>query len=298
MQNFTTAWRSGDGIELFAQGWQPVGDPKAVVCLLHGLGEHSGRYAHVAEALTAVGYALLTFDLRGHGRSSGKRGHFANFEVVLDDVDRLLQEAETRYPGKPRFLYGHSLGGLLVLYYTLLRKPVLAGVISSGPALRSSLEQQKAKIAIARVLSAFLPAVGIPTGLDAAGLSHDPQVISAYRADPLVHGLGTPAFATGTLKAIAYIFEHAGEFDVPLLLTHGTDDPIAYAAGSREIAGCVGQGCTLKLWEGMFHETHNEPEKAKVLAYLVDWLDAQLRAWQTGEPVDVTETATSLDDGK
>jgi alpha-beta hydrolase superfamily lysophospholipase len=276
MQNFTTSWRSSDGLELFAQGWRPENSPKAVVCLVHGLGEHSSRYTHVAEALTQAGYAVVTFDLRGHGRSSGPRGHFPNLEAVLGDIDCLFKEADQRYPGLPRFLYGHRLGGVLVLYYTLRRRPALYGVVSTSPGLRTALEKQKGKIALSKALSHLAPSIQIPTGLDCNGLSHDRSVVEAYLADPLVHGKGTPAFATNILNAIQYTFEHAGEFPAPLLMMHGTEDPITYPSGSQEFAQCVNCSCTVKLWEGMYHETHNEVGKEEVIAFLIEWLDSRL----------------------
>lgn len=276
MKNFTTKWNARDGLELFAQGWEPEAEPKAVICLVHGLGEHSGRYTYVAQTLTDAGYAVLTFDLRGHGQSGGKRGYFPNGETVLADIDLLLKAANQRYPGKPRFLYGHSLGGILVLYYTLSRKPAVHGVVATSSGLRTALEKQKAKIWLSKALNSIAPSLSIPSGLDVNGLSHDQQVITAYQADPLVHGVVTPAFGVTGLGAIAFTFQHASEFPVPLLLVHGTADPIAYASGSQDFGKLVKCDCTVKLWDGLYHETHNEYQKEQVLAYTVSWLDAHL----------------------
>lgn len=146
MKHFESSWIAEDGLETYFQGWEPEKPPQAVVCLVHGLGEHSGRYVHVADHLTADGFAVLTMDIRGHGKSAGVRGHINSIDNFLDDIDHLLREAENRYAGEQRFLYGHSLGGFLVLLYTLKRQPVLAGVVSSSPGLRSPLEKQTFKI--------------------------------------------------------------------------------------------------------------------------------------------------------
>src|SRR5919199_2405933 len=126
-------WRAADGVRLYGQGWQPQGEPLAVVCLVHGQGEHSGRYAGLAAALVEAGYAVLAFDLRGHGRSEGQRGHTPSYDAWLGDIARLLEEAGNRFPRRPRFLYGHSMGGNLVLGYALRRAHAdpLAGVIAS-----------------------------------------------------------------------------------------------------------------------------------------------------------------------
>ena len=276
MIHYETSWTTDDSQSLFCQGWEPEGELRAVVCLVHGLGEHSGRYTHVADFFTRARYAVITFDLRGHGKSGGVRGHSDSFEAFMKDIDLLFQEAEARHAGKPRFLYGHSLGGLLVLNYALRRKPQVVGVIATSPGLHSPLTQQKAKIAFARTAAVLLPKMSLSTGLDANTISRDPAVVQVYMEDPLVHGVTTLAMTKACLDAIPWAFQHASEFAVPLLLVHGTGDQLTYASGSQEFARLVKGDCTLKLWEGLFHETHNEPEKEQVLAYTLGWMDSQL----------------------
>ena len=277
MQHIEYQWSGKDGITFYSQGWLPDGNPKAVVALVHGLGDHSGRYGHVGTALTQAGYALLGFDLRGHGKSGGARGHTPSFDVYLDDIDHFLTWVAQRVPGAPIFLYGHSLGGILVLLYTLRRKPILAGVIATSPALRNALETQTVKVVFAKIGGKLLPNMSIPSGLDVQALSHDPAVIEAYIQDPLVHDIATLSFGKHALSAIQWIFAHATEFSLPLLLVHGTADQIAFVRGSQELAALVPNKCTLKLWDGLFHETHNEPEKEQVLAYMIGWLDKIIR---------------------
>lgn len=272
MKHFEFNWTTKDDLTLFAQGWDPDIDPLGVVCLVHGLGEHSGRYAHLGEVLTTSGYALMAFDLRGHGKSQGKRGHSPSNEAYMDDITHLLAEAAQRYSNLPSFLYGHSLGGILVLYYALHRRPNLTGVIASAPGLRTVLETQKLKIFFARVMGTFLPGLSMPSGLDPATISSDPSVVQDYINDPLVHDRATLGFAKNTLQAIGWTFEHASEFPLPLLLMHGTGDKIAFPEGSQEFAKLVPGDCTIKLWDGLSHEIHNEPEKGEVIAYLLEWL--------------------------
>ena len=136
METFEWNWKTSDGLQMYSKGWAPKGTPKAVVCLVHGLGEHIGRYEHVAAALTEKGYTLLGFDLRGHGKSAGPRGHTPSYEALMDDIAVFFGQIEARYPGLPRFSYGDSLGGSLVLNYALRRKPALRGVIATGPWLK------------------------------------------------------------------------------------------------------------------------------------------------------------------
>ncbi len=276
MRSFETEWQADDGVFLFGRGWEPEEKPKALICLIHGLGEHSGRYEHVAPALTEAGYAILTFDLRGHGRSGGPRGHMPSFEAFMRDIDRLFDQAQIRYPGLPRFLYGHSLGGILVLNYALRRKPEVRGVIATASGLRTALEEQKAKVAVVRLLGGIFPSLALPSGLDPNTLSHDRRVVEAYINDPLVHDKITLGFGKIMLEVIPWTFAHAHEFPVPLLLMHGTEDALGYARGSEEFARLAGEKATLKLWPGLYHELHNEPQKQEVFQYMIEWMDAHL----------------------
>ena len=270
-------WKSRDGYILYAQEWQPEGQVRAVVCLVHGLGEHSGRYGHVAQALNGAGYALLSFDLRGHGRSEGPRGHTPSVESWMEDIAQLLEQAAERFPGRPRFLYGHSLGGLLVLNYVLRRRPALAGVIATGPALRSPLEGQTLKVAMARLLGRLAPTLTMASGLPVEALSHDSRVVQAYVSDPLVHDRATARLAVETFSAARWALEHAAEFPrVPLLVMHGGADRICLPEGSRDFAAHVPGERMLKIWEGSYHEIHNEPDQAAVLGFLIDWLNGHV----------------------
>ncbi len=267
--------RSADGTRLHAQWWQPAQPPKATLVHVHGLGEHSGRHSHVARTLNEAGYGVGSFDLRGHGRSPGRRGH-ATFDRTMEDIAACLAEARDRVPGVPRFLYGHSLGGLLVLTYVLRQRPDLAGVVVTSAGLRSPVLEQRVKITAAKLLGSALPNIAIPAGLDDAGLSHDPDVIAAYRADPLVHGQASFALAKGGAAGADWALAHAGNFDLPLLMVHGSDDPIAYERGTQEFAARVRGDVTVKTYQGLLHETHNEQEKDLVLAHIVEWLDAHM----------------------
>jgi alpha-beta hydrolase superfamily lysophospholipase len=194
----------------------------------------------------------------------------------MDDMAILLNEAAQRYVGMPCFLWGHSLGGLLVSNYVLRRTPQLTGVVITSPGLRTAVADQKMKIKMASILGKLLPEMSMPTGLDAKLISRDPAVVERYVKDPLVHGTATLAMAKYTIEAIPYVFEHGPEWTLPVLLMHGNADAIAYVSGSEELAKLIKQDCTLKIWPGLWHETHNEPEKAQVLAYALGWLDSQL----------------------
>ncbi len=261
-----------DGLELFTQGWKTETEPKGVICLVHGLGEHSSRYAHLADVLVKAGYPLLTFDLRGHGRSGGKRGHIPSYQIFLDDVKLLLGEAKKRYPHAPKFLYGHSMGGGLVLNYALRRQTPLAGVIATGPALRLGFEPPAIQVALAKLMDSIWPAFTQPSDLDTKALSRDPEVVRRYEEDPLVHDRVSARSFSGFYQAGLWALEHAEEFSVPLLLMHGSEDRLTSPGASQTFADRVGQGCTFKRWEGLYHEIHNEPEQQQVFDFLLRWL--------------------------
>ncbi len=281
MKTFEAKWEEKDGTTFFIQGWEPDNkEPKALVALVHGLGEHTMRYAHVAKVMTDAGYALVGFDLRGHGKSGGARGHFPSLEAVIQDIKEFFVFLGQRYPNIPHFLYGHSLGGLLSLSYALQYSEDLKGVMVTGAALRSSLQEQKVKIAMAKILGSLVPTMTVQSGLDAATISRDPDVVQAYINDKLVHYSTSLGFGKSALSAIDFCFAHAKEFSVPLLIMHGLADKLTYPSGSEDFARLVKEGggdVTLKLWDGLYHELHNEPEKAEVFKVMVEWLDKHLK---------------------
>lgn len=280
MRTFEAGWEDEEGINFFVQGWEPdQRQPKAFLAILHGLGEHSSRFAHVGKAMTDAGYAMAGFDLRGHGRSGGARGHAPSLDAYMQDICRFHQLMTPRYPDIPYFLYGHSLGGLLVLAYAIQHGAGLKGVMVTGAALRDSLQEQKAKLALVKLLAPILPAMTIPSGLDITALSRDPEIVEAYRNDPLVHYNITLGFGKAGLTAIDLCFARADEFPVPLLMLHGKADKIIYPSGSEEFAELVrkaGGEVTVKLWDDLYHEVHNEPEKAEVFRFMIEWLDTHI----------------------
>jgi alpha-beta hydrolase superfamily lysophospholipase len=279
MKTFEWEWKSFDGLNVYAKGWAPEKEPKAVICLVHGLGEHIGRYDHVGAAFVEAGYALVGFDMRGHGKSGGSRGHTPSAEAYYKDIDALLAEATKRYPSATRFIYGHSLGGFLSLAYALNRKPQVRGMIVTSPALRTALHEQKAKVALVRLLGAIAPAITLPSGLDATHISRDPQAVKTYVNDPLIHDKASTGFGLVALQTVEFIFAHAAELTVPILLAYCSEDKIAFPRGTEEFASQAPKGLvTLKRFDGLYHEPHNEPEKAEVLKTYIQWLDGQVKA--------------------
>lgn len=276
MKNFELKWKTGDGIDLYARAWEPEQKAKAVVCLVHGHGEHIARYEHVALALTNAGYAMIAYDQRGHGKSGGARGHTPTYDALMDDIAALLSQAETRYPGLPRFLYGHSMGGNEVINFALRRKPDLAGVIATGPWLKLAFEPPAMQVILGRMMNRIAPGFTQNSKLDAAALSHDPKLVEAYKNDPLVHDKISARLFVEIYESGDWALAHAADFSLPLLLMHGSADRLTSANASREFAKNGGKNITLHIWDGDFHEIHNELDQAEVFQMMIHWLNARL----------------------
>ena len=266
---------ASDGVRLYAQWWKPSGPPKAVVCLVHGGSEHSGRYAHVANALTRSGYLVGAIDLRGHGRSPGGRVFVQVFGEYLTDVRSLLSQAAKEAPGRPVFLLAHSLGGLIATLFVISELPSVAGLVLSGPLLELGSGISRTGRTLALIVGWLFPCFPIGNALDTTAISRDPHVVSAYATDPLVHHGAIPA-RTGAevIKAVAEMDTRMEEVRAPLLIFHGTHDRLARVEGSNRLyERASSTDKTLRLCQGLFHEVFNEPERETLLGELVKWLD-------------------------
>jgi len=264
---------SPTGPALFGRAWLPASNPQAVVCLVHGFGEHSGRYQAVADFLAQRKMAVLAYDQRGHGRSPGTRGAVASYTSLLDDIGALLGEAGRRFGALPRFLYGHSMGGGEVLRYAIERQPSVAGVIATSPWLELPNEPPAWQIALAAALSALVPGLALPRqDLDSHKLSHQEPAIRAYEADPLVHHRITARLFWGCRASGRWTLAHATELRLPVLLLHGSADAVTSPAASRRFAQRAGAWCYYREWDGLLHELHQEAQAPDVLACIADWL--------------------------
>lgn len=272
MRHEEYAWESFDGLAMFAQSWGPEGAARAVVALVHGQGDHSGRYPRLVQRLVESRFVVNAMDSRGHGKSGGPRAHTPSMTALMKDIDTHLEQARARFPGIPVFLYGHSFGGEQVLFYGLERKPRLNGVIATSPLLGSGIRQPPAKVFAARVLSRIVPRLTLPHGTPPASLSHDPSWVESSLRDPLFQEVLSVRTAAEVLRASAWIRSHTS-FPLPLLVEQGTEDlyvsPSMTIAFSRGLTGDV----TLKVWEGLGHELHNETRKDEVIDTIIAWME-------------------------
>ncbi|MGB7873250.1 MAG: lysophospholipase [Anaerolineales bacterium] len=264
-------------MELYAQSWEPNENPKAVVCLVHGLGEHSRRYAHVGKAFATAGFVLAGFDLRGHGKSGGPRGHTPSYGALMDDTNNFVDLETSHYPQLPCFLYGHSLGGNLVINFALRRKVELLGVVATGPLLKLAFQPPTSKVTLGKIMNNILPGFSQASGLETSALSRDSEIVSAYENDPLVHNKISARLFVNAFETGLWALDHAEDITLPLLLMHGGADRLTSSEASLQFAESAGDKVTLRIWDGLYHEIHNEPEQGEVLAFMVDWMNSQLK---------------------
>lgn len=276
IQHAEATFRAADGTALYEQRWRPASPPRAVVMIVHGLGEHGGRYAHVAQHLCAAGYAVAAPDLRGHGRSGGPRARVRSFDQFLDDLELSLARTREWLPAAPLFVLGHSMGGTVVTRLMLARRPAVAGVILSGAVLTPGKDISPAAVLLAKVLGRLAP--GLPLQkINSRAVSRDPAVVAAYDADPLNYHGGTQAgMGRAFLEAIQRASGGLAGMAAPLLILHGSADELSDVAGSRALhARAASNDKTLTVYDGLYHEILNEPERGQVLADITRWLDAR-----------------------
>jgi len=264
------------GLKLYYQCWRPEGEPRTTLAIVHGFGEHSGRYGNVVDWFVPKGYAVYAFDLRGHGRSPGPRGYVSRWAVFREDVKAFLELVHEQEPGQAVFLLGHSMGGLIVLEYALHYPEGLTGVIASGPLLAQA-NMSPSLVTLSKILSGVLPWLTLDTKLDATSISRDPAVVETYVNDPLVHSLGTPRLGTELTRAIEWTQAHAAEMRVPCLIVHGSADRLVPPEGSRIFY----ESMTLadkerQTYEGYYHEVFNDVGKEQVLAAAEAWIERRL----------------------
>ena len=275
MEHNEGTFSGSGGLQLFFQRWKPTAPPRAIIAFIHGIGGHSGQptYTHLISYLVQSGYALYGMDLRGHGRSPGHPGHINHWSEYRTDVRAFLDIIRNFEPGRPVFLLGQSLGGLIALEYAVRYPEGLRGVIASAPVLTEP-KTSPIQRAVLVVLSRLWPHLRLPLRLELSGLSRDHDEVEKIIKDPLTNLWITPRTFRETLTAIQWMQLHVVELRIPLLLIHGTADTLASPDGSRSFFDKVGiADKTLQLYEGGFHQAFIDVNRKQVLTDVAQWLD-------------------------
>ncbi|MBC7420664.1 MAG: lysophospholipase [Bdellovibrio sp.] len=265
-------------INLFHQAWLPKQKSKAVVMIVHGLKDHSDRYADVAKKLSGEGYAIYSYDHRGHGDSEGNRVWVEEFNDYIADLGTYYDFVKKAEPNKPIFIFGHGMGGAIATMFSLRKVRSIQGMILSAPALKVGDDVSRFLIGTAKFLGTALPTLAV-FGIKDENFSRDPQVIKAGKADPLIYHHNAPArTAAELLKIIDYIQDHMSEVSDSFLALHGDKDLVTNPEGSKELyQKAITQNKSLKIYPGMYHDLLHEPEKDQVYADILAWLNNEIK---------------------
>ena len=271
MQHATSTFTGSDNIELFCQSWLPDAEPRAAIIIVHGVGEHSDRYANIVPHLVDCGYAVHSYDQRGHGRSPGKRGHIEGWHEYREDLHSFVQTIEQ----EKIFLFGHSMGGLVVLDYAIHYPETVRGVMVSSPAL--AIYGESILDLIVKPLNWLLPRVSLPSAVDSAGLSRIPEVVKAYKDDPLVHARVTPRWLYELMHTSHWVHKNGSRLKMPLMMTHGSADRVVPIEGTKSFFTSTGSmNKALFIYPDAFHEPHNDLIHEDVAHNIGDWVNERL----------------------
>ncbi|RXQ93061.1 alpha/beta hydrolase [Ancylomarina salipaludis] len=277
MTHQTSLIKTPDDINLFSQVWKPSEQPDCVICLVHGIGEHSSRYEAWAKRFTEKNIAVFAFDQRGHGQSEGKRGVIPSYQSLLDDIDWVLKECRKEYPNVPRILYGHSMGGGEVLTHLLTGKGDYDAVIATSPWLIAKQSPPKLVIPLISLLEKLVPNFTLRTKLNAELLSHDKNVVEAYKNDSLVHPWVSFRLFYQAYIAGYKLLNNSKTLNKSLLLLHGSDDEITSAEASAKFSMSAGELCQFHLFENAFHELHNDFCKDEAFDLILKWIRTYIK---------------------
>lgn len=276
MEHVESHFTGYGGLSLFSQCWLPEEKPKAVLIISHGLAEHSGRYSNVVDYFVPKGYAIYSYDQRGHGKSEGVRSYISDFSEYVKDFDTFVELVGNEQQGK-KFLIGHSMGGTIAVAYAIKNQKTVSGLLASATVLEIGSSVSPVLVAMAKVLSALVPKMGT-TVLDATAISKDKAVVDAYVNDPLVYrGKIRARMGAELIRITRELPARLGEIKLPILIMQGSEDRLSDPEGSRILYERVGsEDKTLKIYEGYYHEIFNEPEREQVFRDMEEWLVAHI----------------------
>ena len=267
-------WIAAGNKKIYGQSWQPAAGekPVAVVIIIHGLGEHSGRYARWAGLFVQQGMAVLSQDMTGNGRSEGRRGHSRNYQKLMGQIDFIISRSEELFPEVPAILYGHSWGGNLAANYAMSKDPAVRAIIISSPWLRLGFDIPWYHKLLSRTMTPILPSLLIKSDAKSGNRCHDPVINEEAKNDPLNHRqISLKMYQITSIQGL-YALKNIYKINRPLLIMHGSGDVTTSPSASEEMARNTSPLTTLKIWEGLYHELHSEYEYKEIFRFVMEWL--------------------------
>lgn len=268
--------KTRDGNRLYYQKWIPE-DPKAIIVFVHGLTGHVGRYSHFSKYFTKRRYGVCMFDLRGHGKSTGRMTHIKSFDEYVDDTAEVLEFVRFSLPEVPIFLVGHSMGGQIILNYIVRHSNGIRGVVTLSPNIEAKVDMPEWKVRLGKLGAKYLPILRVSCNVDPEALTHDRKVIDGYLADLNIRRDVTLKCGLEILKNSELMMAMAPRVHTPILMMHGSDDKICDPEKTKKFfMGIPGYNKTLKLYPGLYHELLNETEKDRIFADIETWVASEL----------------------
>ena len=272
LDNTSYTISASDGINLFVRD-HSVKNSNKVILFIHGLGEHSGRYLNLIKDFNDKNISVFTIDIRGHGKSEGKRGHSPFYEQLMSDIQYFVQHVTNKTSKQKYFLYGHSMGGNLVINYSLQKDEKINGIIATSPFIKSAIKSSRIKLFIAKLFQNIIPSLTLNNGIDINGISRNLQVIENYVNDPLNHNQISVQLGLDIISSGIYALEHSQDIAVPMIVFHGKKDRLTSYHSSKKLVENSGSNIKFIGFKDAYHEIHNEPEKKELLRNIFDWIN-------------------------
>ena len=263
---------ASDGINLFIRDYS-LHDSNKVILIIHGLGEHSGRYLKLIQDFNNKNISVFIIDIRGHGKSEGKRGHSPFYNQLMSDIQYFINHVTNKISNQKYFLYGHSLGGNLVINYSFMKNKKITGIIATSPCIKPAIEPTRMKLFMGKLFQKFIPSLRLSNGIKVNGISRNLQVIKDYIDDPLVHNQVSVQLGLDIISSGIYALENSQYITVPMLVFHGKNDELTSYSASEKLVENSGPNIKFIGFEDAYHEIHNELEKEELLRNIFNWID-------------------------
>ena len=264
---------ASDGINLFIRNYSLQNSNK-VILIIHGLGEHSGRYLKLIQDFNDKNISVFTIDIRGHGKSEGKRGHSPFYKQLMSDIQCFIKHVTNEIPNQKYFLYGHSLGGNLVINYSFQKNKKIDGIIATSPCIKLAIEPSKIKLFMGKLFQKLIPSLRLSNGIKISRISRNSEVIKNYINDPLNHNQVSVQLSLDIISSGIYALENSQYITVPMLVFHGKNDKLTSYSASKKLVENSGTNIKFIGLNEAYHEIHNEPEKEELLSNICNWIDS------------------------